>query len=162
MQELEKILEEIGELRGQAGSECTSEDHYIKKAWEHCLDRVVDIIRKHMNDSKCGNCSRRKWYQIGFKDELKSNDDWISVEERMPEDGQTVLCTDGEYVYLVEYDADLDAPFGDMDSITHWQPSPEPYRPEQPETCKYTGGSCCWPIDQCKECPNYPERSEEE
>lgn len=30
MQGLEKILEEIGELRGQAGSECTSEDHYIK------------------------------------------------------------------------------------------------------------------------------------
>ena len=50
MQELEKILEEIGELRGQAGSECTSKDHYIKKAWEHCLDRVVGIIRKHMND----------------------------------------------------------------------------------------------------------------
>lgn len=50
MQELEKILEEIGELRGQAGSECTSEDHYIKKAWEHCLDRVVGIIRKQMND----------------------------------------------------------------------------------------------------------------
>ena len=34
MQELEKILEEIQELRGKAGSECTSEDHYIKKAWE--------------------------------------------------------------------------------------------------------------------------------
>src|SRR5699024_12131625 len=56
------------------------------------------------------------------------NDGWISVEEP-PEDGQTVLCTDGEYVYLVEYDADLDAPFGDMDGITHWQPRPEPYRP---------------------------------
>ena len=67
MQELEKILEEIGELRGQAGSECTSEDHYIKKAWEHCLDRVVDIIRKHMNGG------------------------WISVEERVPEDGTDVL-----------------------------------------------------------------------
>ena len=67
MQELEKILEEIGELRGQAGSECTSEDHYIKKAWEHCLDRVVDIIRRHMNDG------------------------WISVEERVPEDGTDVL-----------------------------------------------------------------------
>ena len=52
MQKLEKILEEIGELRGQAGSECTSEDHYIKKAWEHCLDRVVDIICKHMNDGR--------------------------------------------------------------------------------------------------------------
>ena len=50
MQVLEKILEEIQELRGKAGSECTSEDHYIKKAWGLCLDRVVDIIRKHMND----------------------------------------------------------------------------------------------------------------
>lgn len=67
MQELEKILEEIGELRGQAGSECTSEDHYIKKAWEHCLDRVVGIILKHMNDS------------------------WIPVEKRLPEDGTDVL-----------------------------------------------------------------------
>lgn len=61
MQRIEKILEEIGELRGQAGSECTSEDHYIKKAWEHCLDRVVGIIRKHMND------------------------DWIPVDDRLPE-----------------------------------------------------------------------------
>ena len=33
---------------------------------------------------------------------------------------------------------------------------------KQPETCKYTGGSCCWPIDQCGECPNHPERSERE
>ena len=41
MQDLEKVLEEIGELRGQAGSECTSEDHYIKKAWEHCLCRKI-------------------------------------------------------------------------------------------------------------------------
>ena len=61
MQELEKILEEIGELRGQAGSECTSEDHYIKKAWEHCLDRVVDIIRKHMNDGWIPVEDERLW-----------------------------------------------------------------------------------------------------
>lgn len=49
MQELEKILEEIEQLRGQVGSECTSEDHYIKMAWEFCLDLVEDIIRKHMS-----------------------------------------------------------------------------------------------------------------
>ena len=49
MQELEKILEEIERLRGQVGSECTSEDHYMKRAWEHCLDRVEDIVRKHMS-----------------------------------------------------------------------------------------------------------------
>lgn len=69
MKELEKILEEIGELRGQAGSECTSEDHYIKKAWEHCLDRVVDIIRKHMNDG------------------------WVSVEDRLPEKNEYFVDT---------------------------------------------------------------------
>lgn len=28
----------------------------------------------------------------------------------------------------------------------------------QPETCKYTGGSCCWPIDQCSDCPNNQKR----
>ena len=26
----------------------------------------------------------------------------------------------------------------------------------QPETCYYTGGKCCHPIDSCKECPNHP------
>ena len=69
MQELEKILEEIEKLRGQVGSECTSEDHYIKRAWEHCLDRVEYIIRKHMDDG------------------------WIPVEERMPEDDHYILLS---------------------------------------------------------------------
>ena len=73
------------------------------------LLEAENIIRKHMND------------------------DWIPVEDCAPEDGETVLCTDGDYVYLVEYDADLDAPFGDIDNITGWQPSPEPYRPERSE-----------------------------
>ena len=66
-----------------------------------------DIIRKHMNDG------------------------WISVEESLPENGKTVLCTDGENIYLVEYDADLGAGFGDVDCITAWRPLPDPYRPER-------------------------------
>lgn len=56
---------------------------------------------------------------------------WVPVEERLPEDGETVLCTDGIFIYLVEYDADLDAGFGDMDGMIAWQPLPEPYRPEK-------------------------------
>ena len=103
MHELEKILEEIDETIERYGK-----NPYIdEKVTDFCygLNIAKDIIRKHMNDG------------------------WIPVEEP-PEDGQTVLCTDGEYVYLVEYDADLDAPFGDMDGITHWQPLPDPYRPE--------------------------------
>ena len=66
MQELEKILEEIEKLHGEAGSECTSEDHYVKRAWEQCIKCVEDIIRKHMNDG------------------------WIPVEEALPEEGQEV------------------------------------------------------------------------
>ena len=46
--------------------------------------RAVDIIRKHMdNNNLCEKCSRRKWYQIGYKD--GKNDGWIPVEERLPE-----------------------------------------------------------------------------
>lgn len=73
------------------------------------LCRARNIIRKHMNEG------------------------WIPVEEYSPEDGKQVLCTDGKYTYLVEYDADLDAGFGDMDGIIAWRPLPEPYRPEKGE-----------------------------
>ena len=108
MQGLEKILEEIGELRGQAGSECTSEDHYIKKAWEHCLDRVVGIIRKHMNDG------------------------WLPVEECLPEEEKEVLVTTdtGEitfgYISDGEWNTDLEP-----DYPIAWRPLPEPYRVER-------------------------------
>lgn len=68
MQGLEKILEEIEKLHGEAGSECTSEDHYVKRAWEQCIKCVEDIIRKHINDG------------------------WIPVEERMPENNKPGAC----------------------------------------------------------------------
>lgn len=102
MQELEKILEEIDGM-----IESYKENPRLEIV-DICygLNQAKRIIHKHMNDG------------------------WIPVENP-PEDGQTVLCTDGEYVYLVEYDADLDAPFGDMDGIIAWQPLPEPYRPER-------------------------------
>lgn len=50
MQELEKILKEIKGLHGKVGSECTIEDRHAKRAWEHCLKRVEDIVCNHMND----------------------------------------------------------------------------------------------------------------
>lgn len=103
MREIEKILEEI--------------DGMIERYKENPRLEVVDICYG-LNQAK--RIIRKRMY-----------DGWIPVEERLPEDGETVLCTDGEYVYLVEYDADLDAPFGDMDGITDWQSSPEP--PERSE-----------------------------
>lgn len=58
------------------------------------------------------------------------NNGWIPCSERSPEDGEEVLVTDGKHVYLVKYDADLDASFGDMDGIVAWQPLPKPYQPK--------------------------------
>ena len=85
--------------------------YWALKKYEDTGLTPIEIIRKHMND--------------------KAEDGgWIPVEDRLPENGESVLCTDGEYIYLVEYDADLDAAFGDMDRIIAWQPLPEPYRPE--------------------------------
>lgn len=112
MQELEKILEEIGELRGQAGSECTSEDHYIKKAWEHCLDRVADIIRRHMNDG------------------------WIPVEERLPEEKRANYevtfineCGYEEHGFAQWYDGEFHVPA----VVIAWRNHLEPYIPERSE-----------------------------
>ena len=115
MQELEKILEEIEQRKARA-------EKLIVKPPQDKLDQVAndiaeafieaykecqDIIRKHMNDG------------------------WIPVEERSPEDGDEVLCCDNRQIYLVEYQADWDAPFGDLDGIIAWSPLPEPYHPEK-------------------------------
>ena len=98
MQELEKILEEIEQRVNYCKEHATLE--YV----DICagLREAEDIIRKHMNDGKCGECSRRKWYQKGFEDGSKNNDSWVSVEERLPEKNE----------YFVEMSGDKDFPNG--------------------------------------------------
>ena len=149
MQELEKILEEIEKLRGQVGSECTSEDHYIKKAWEHCLDRVVGIIRKHMNDGwipvdrelppnakhKGALCPR---YQVMTK--YGVTEGWYNPDL----ESWYVLC----WFIGVDYlETEIDFEKGTYPKVVRcenlvndkhsivlaWRPLPEPYRPERSE-----------------------------
>ena len=133
MQELEKILEEINEIE----DEYTNEDHDIMFklgaagiAWD-----IKDIIRKHMNDNNlCGECSRRKWYQIGYKD--GKDDGWISVEERLPEEEYyPALCVTNEDYYCVAvYNKTHGFRTGDIctvGEIVAWRPLPELYRPER-------------------------------
>ena len=97
----------------------------LERTWEE-----IEQYRKQASDSGDFNVSAAYEKSMDIISN-HMNDCWIPVDEVLPEDGRTVLCTDGEYVYLVEYDADLDAPFGELDNITHWQPSPKPYRPER-------------------------------
>ena len=77
MQELEKILEEIETLNyhpegmGCGLEDCGITDRYeaCEYGWDQAIEAVVEVIN-NMGDgrgtntpAKCGDCSRRKWYQ---------------------------------------------------------------------------------------------------
>ena len=148
MQELEKILEEINQEKKNAALSIRHTTGY-KAGQIRIAERIEEIIRKHMNDG------------------------WIPVEEKVPDSGIYIFLSFTNFTLpmIGRYEKDSDGGafyIGDEEEtcvsqdlyVNAWRPLPEPYRPEQPETCKYTGGSCCWPIDQCSDCPNNPERSE--
>ena len=77
---------------------------------------------------------------------------WIPCSERLPEmrredmeaEGEyymisnPVIVTDGQQVYIAEYEEDMDYRYGwhsfdgeDYDNIIAWMPLPNPYRPEK-------------------------------
>ena len=127
MQELEKILEEIEQYRKAASD---SGDFNVSAAYE----KSMNIIRKHMNDSKCAECSRRKWYQIGYEDGKKDNDGWIPVEERLPEEKRANYevtfineCGYEDHGFARWYDGEFHVPA----VVIAWRNHLEPYRPER-------------------------------
>ena len=123
MNVLEKILEEIEERVNMVKNIPVSEDDDFLDG-EECYE-AVRIQGRYEELVWCRNIIRSHMDEV-----LDNNDGWIPVGERLPEDGKEVLCTDGKYIYLVEYDADLDAAFGEVDGIIEWQPLPKPYKEE--------------------------------
>lgn len=158
MQELEKILEEIEEYRNHVCEDYSRGIEFVAGA-KRAFNGIDHIIRKHINDG------------------------WIPVDERLPEKNEYFVDTSNDNDFpngyyrrfeiacmtdTIEY---IHGYYDGYKWINKWHKIinnvvawkiHEPYRPEQPETCKYTGGSCCWPIDQCSDCPNHPERSDGE
>lgn len=120
MQVLEKILEEIKEAAIQEDAPIylgdTEVDRYVQESV------VKEIIRSHMDDAK------------------DTNDDWIPVEEELPEeDGFYIATIDGEicgqekpFSGLAEFEnrkwIDDEE---DYKCILAWQPLPEPYKPKE-------------------------------
>lgn len=166
---LEKILEEIKGLiekhknkayelvAREPLTQCYTEAD-IEQIKVHELAVVRDIIRKHMDDvPKCGECSRKKLYQIGYEDGKKDKD-WISVEDRLPEDDDMrfymcivenheedlpMFCQyDSEYGFGFWHDIYDSTSLGFVDTVfktndelgyekvVAWQPLPEPMRKE--------------------------------
>ena len=135
MQELEKILKEIDEIKFGFDTECRSEcDLYdwscgacVGECGEYIKERAKDIIRKHMNDG------------------------WIPVDERLPmrtfdekinESYQKYLVfidgVDGWDIDIAVYDFWNDKKwreahdgYGEIENVIAWCPLPEPYRPER-------------------------------
>lgn len=94
MNVLEKILEEMEnesklaheEMRRCARGNPLQFDEV--KGYARAMEYVVDTIRSHMDEvPNCGKCSRRQWYQKGIEDGKKDND-WIPVEEKLPEEDE--------------------------------------------------------------------------
>ena len=121
MQELEKIFKEIDTYSLEFVMFGGKSDAYISSKW------VKDIIRKHMND------------------------DWIPVEERMPEEygeylvtivpsagylwGKRIIANFSDLMGIVKKPIFYTGEVGkiDFEDITDmviaWQPLPEPYIP---------------------------------
>ena len=110
MNVLEKILEEIEERVNMVKNIPVNEDDDFLDG-EECYESGR-IQGRYEELVWCRNIFRSHMDEV-----LDNNDGWIPVGERLPEDGKEVLCTDGKYIYLVEYDADLDAAFGEADGI---------------------------------------------
>lgn len=88
----------------------------------------IDAYIKLYNGASCGRAVEGTAELLErCKDIIQKKCSWIPVEERLPEDCEEVLCTDGKYIFLTEYEADLDAGFGDIDGIIAWMPLPESY-----------------------------------
>ena len=119
MQELEKILEEIEQAKREPWYRLSNYD--VKHKLDGAINRIADIISKHMNDG------------------------WIPVEERPPENNKLVLvwarstargadewslgsCDKGFWV-LGSYGGSLVFP-SQLEAVA-WRPLPEPYQAER-------------------------------
>ena len=132
MNVLEKILEEIERTRKSIIDMSDEEPELVDvEDWfDEGVDQgkliayevVKEIIRSHMDEAKDIN--------------VLSNDGWIPVEERLPEDERMVLvtCQTKKGIRSTNrayYDGTFWHGSGSMSSVTAWCPLPEPYKPEE-------------------------------
>ena len=146
MQELEKAIEILNKLSffgGQrAGRELWNDktrevqDEDIA-SFNRDIEYLKGIIRKHTNDNTiCGNCSRRKWYQEGYRDGKNDNNGWIPIDEDNIPDHEVLACNRYAEELIGYIGKDESGFYCESDGVamgcvTAWMEKPEPYRPER-------------------------------
>ena len=115
--------------------------------------KLIEFIKS--NDFKMRTIQSKDSLQdilIQFVEEQPKIGEWIPCSERLPEmhredmeaEGEyymisnPVIVTDGQQIYIAEYEEDIDYRYGwhsldgeDYDNIIAWMPLPNPYRPEK-------------------------------
>ena len=110
---------------------------------KECNIHRNNVVNSDIN-SKCSECSRRKWYQKGYEDGKKDmcKDDWIPVEDGLPEEGEEVEVTieemadsAGGMIYYTKTAWVQEErwvikrnPYNPR--VIAWRPLPKPYNPE--------------------------------
>lgn len=133
MNVLEKILEEIDREIYKQREICNEVlDTPGYRLYERTMKRAKDIVERHIDDVKDTN--------------VPSNDDWIPVEERLPEEKGDItkdfnlfkeslhLITDGVNVTIALFDGGYFRCYDDYvpyTDVTAWQPLPKPYKPKK-------------------------------
>ena len=128
MRKFEKILEEIEKAKREPWYRLNNYD--VKHNLDGAINRIVEIIRKHMS---------------GKDTNFSTNDGWIPVEERMPEEKANPVSQDF-------YEYQVTAKFGEVTDVRHykfgnghwwngpgivdkyviaWRERPYPYHPER-------------------------------
>lgn len=135
------IFEKIRE-RLQKKSFVDYEEYYTDNG--ECLisiSEAIDIINqveaeyKEEYKSKCADCTRRKFYMMGYQ-AAKENNGWIPCSERLPENAEWVLCygknREGEFKcevsdYIYEINGWM---CSRIKEVIAWQPLPQPPKGE--------------------------------
>lgn len=148
MNVLEKILEEIEEVTFQEDAPIyigdMAVDGYVR------MGRVEEIIRSHMDDCKTFEFDFNKVKsfdcQCGRHYVNTCNDDWIPVEEGLPEETGYYLVQLSRKLPNEDYSDMVVVLFNGIEKefmcyanlIIAWRPLPEPYKPAESKSTKNT------------------------
>jgi hypothetical protein len=97
------------------------------------LEMAKDICRVKLNCNDVCNpisaCDALRYAERAVEAGYSKQSGWISVDERLPEEYDTILCFNGSYVqasvFLDEFIEDDKYEGDPIRGVTHWMPLPE-------------------------------------